>query len=314
MPKDARMSAVKTLFSRLYLTLPLCLGLSACSSGPGEEEFAPQILAIYSDIIHRHPSFYEKWPERTQRSIDFHFSINISDPQGIGDILKVDVRDLNDNVYWNMFDAREVNPWSRCFRGAGVFECRFYPGNHPDYANLKNLEVVVQDLSGYTRRQRFNHLLADGDQPDQQSFVYSAQYSGSTENGYPALRLMTSADNDLVFESSPGSQSFHVEFTVDDHRATHYSVDFYDDTDAANYVGSVPQNAPSISSKAFVVGQTLVNDIPWSEIEFEDGFSVADIKHMHITLYDSPIPWIINGNDEGLWFNHLSTSEMVSLP
>ena len=308
------MAAVKSVVSSLLFTAPLCLGLSACSSGPGEDEFAPQILSVYSDIIHRHPSFYAKWPDRPQRSIDFHFSVNVTDPQGIGDIYKVYVRDLNEGYAWSLFDANEVNPWSECYRGAGVFECRRYPGNHVDYANLKNLEVVVQDRSGYTRRKKFSHLLADGAQPDSERFVYSSQFTGDITDGYPALQAMTLAENNLDFSADPGTQSFHVEFTVTDSRASHYALDFYDATDTANYLGSVPLDSSSLASHPIVLGQTTVVDVPWSEIEFENGYSVEDIKHLHITLYDTPIPWIINDKNEGHWFNQVATSQVVSLP
>lgn len=303
----------KSFVSSLLFTATLCMGLSACSSGPGEDKFAPEILAVYSNIIHRHPSFYAKWPERTQRSIDFYFSVNVSDPQGIGDILNVYVRDMNENYVWTLFDASQANPWKDCYRGAGVFECRLYPENHLDYTNLKNLEVVVKDRRGYTRRQGFSHLLADGEQPDTERFVYSSQFTGNTTNGYPALGVMTILDNHMVFTANPGTQSFHVEFTVTDSRASNYSLDFYDDTDDANYLGSAPVNSGSIESQPIVFGQTTVIDIPWSEIDFESVYSVEDIKQMHITLYDNPIPWIINNKDEGEWYNHLATSQVIAL-
>lgn len=309
------MSALKTLLLPLSLTVLLCLGLSACSSGPGEEEFAPQILAVYSDIVHRHPSFYEKWPNNPQRSIDFTFSINVSDPQGIENILSVYVTDLNDNYHWSLFDANEANPWTRCFRGAGVFECRFYAAIHPDYSNLQNFEVVVQDLSGYTRRKAFNFLLADGEQPDLETFVYSEQFKGGTNNGYEALDVMTIEDNAMVFTADAGTQSFHIEFEVSDARAKEYALDFYDTASPANYIGSVKLDSTIIQDHPIDPNlSTVAVDIPWDEINFEDGFSVDDIKRLHINLYDNPIPWVINNSDAGLWFNHQATSQSISLP
>ena len=305
------MSAVKTLLSPLILTVPLWLGLSACSSGPGEDKFAPEINEIYTDIAHRHPSFYAKWPDDRQATIDFTFLISVSDPQGVGDLFKLQVIDLNDSRTYTLFHANENNPYSNCYQGAGIFECRFARGTQFDYSNLKNFEVVIQDLSGYTRRKTFNLLLADGAQPEQESFVYSAEFTRDKTNGYAALEAMTIEDNGMLFATD--DQSFHIEFVAKDSRAKHYSLDFYDNESPANHVGFVPLNSNSITGNPITTGETTTLELHWSEIDFKGDFSVNDIKNMHITLYDEAIPFVIADSDLGDWFNLQATSQAIPL-
>lgn len=306
------MPALKSLLSSLFIA-PLCLALSACSSGPGEEEFAPQINEIYSSVAHRHPSFYEKWPTDIQSTIDLRFSVSISDPQGIGDLLLVYVRDINGSITYPLFDAKFNNPFSFCYSGAGIFECPFPTKAPYNSANLKNFEVVVQDRNGYIRRKPFNLLLAGGEQPEQETFVYSDTYTEDTTNGYAALEVLTIEDNGMVFTADPGTQSFHIEFETFDSRAKYYSLDFYDNEVNVSAVGSASQLSSTIQSHPIVIGQKTVLDLPWSEINFNDGFSVDNIKHLHISLYDSPISWDITDINIGLWFNHMATSEEISL-
>lgn len=307
------MSAVKTLLSPLLLTVPLCLGLSACSSGPGEEEFAPQILAVNSAIFHRHPSFYAHTPDIAQRTIDIRISVNVSDPQGIEDLLKIYVIDPTDGRTISLLDANAVNGFSTCYKNNGIFLCHFHSTIHPDHLTLKNFEVVVQDLSGYTRRKTFNFLLTGGEQPEEEIFAYSAKYTGDTTNGYPALEAMTIQDNAMFFTADAGTQSFHIEFETKDDRAKEYSIGFFDAELPSNLLGSANMNSASIVSNPIIFGQPTTVDIPWSEIDFEDGYSVADIKRLHINLYDNPIPWVINNSEAGSWYNHLATSQSISL-
>ncbi len=306
------MAAKPFLFNLSFMVL-LGAFLSACSSGPGEEKFAPKILSVYTDVIHTHPSFYEKWPTSELRTLEFTLSLDIEDPQGLSDILKVYIKDLNEDWSWGLFSANDASPYNRCYKESGNFTCQFFLGERPDYLNIHNLEIVVQDKSGYTDTQRISFRLAGGEQADGQRFIYSAEYTGDTTGGYPALEAMTIADNALLFTADSGTQSFHIEFATSDVRAKEYSLVFYDNTSNPNIVGHALLNTSSIQSHPIIPGQTTTLELPWSEITFYSGFAADDITAMDITLFDNPIPWVVNDINKGIWFNHLATSELVQL-
>jgi len=294
-----------------FIIFSLFFILTACSGGSSPSD-SPKIGEIYTDIYHEHSSFYDKWNMTPNRTIRFTVSVNITDPQGVENLKDVYIEDQN-NWYWNLLGGPDNLSLDECYYESNdIFKCRFYSSSQLDSIMLKNWELVAEDIQGNVTRKSFNFLLPGGDQLDDELFVYSSEYTGSTGEGVLALEAMSITNNNMVFTSSPGTQSFHIEFETTDNRAKHYGFAFYEGSSELDYIGDTCLCSPSIESKPITLGQKVTMDLPWSEIDFDQGYDASDIQGLHIKLYDSPVDWgITNGTDS--WFNYISHSEFITL-
>jgi len=281
--------------------------LTGCSGSESSDSL--KVGNISTDIVHYHPSFYGKWDVTPNSSIRFTVSVSISDSKGTDNLSDLYFHDKVNDRYFDMLGGPDNITKEECYYSDfDVFECRYYSSINLDRVNLSNWEVVVENKQGESSRKDFEFLLPSGDLVDDEQFVYSSIYNGSTKNGITALEVMTTANNGLVFSSNPGLQSFHIEFSNTDNRAAHYSFIFYKNTADIRYIAKAILDSPSIESMPMIQGQKTSIDIPWSEITLLDNATINDINGLHIKLFDEPIEWL---NDE-LWFNYISYSEFIT--
>lgn len=304
-----------------FVFFSITLAITACSSGPSEDEFAPKIGDIYTDIAHFHPTFYSKWPSQDQRTIAFTVSATVSDPDGLINMKEIYVLDLNSQWKWYLYSSADANPSSRCYKGNNIFECRFYSTDREDYVGLKGYELVAVDLHGYATSKSFELKLPAGELAVDETFVYSDEFWNGPNNsidgvGIAGLEVMTIANNDMVFTSDLADKDkiIHVEFESKDDRnlVQNYAFALYDNSDEPKLVGEVRFNSLSIKNKPIVLGEKTIVDIPLTEIEFADGFTANDIDGLHVVLLDAPTTWT-QGDVAGKWFNYLGYSEFITL-
>jgi len=292
----------------LAFLFTLAFLLTGCSSsGPSD---SLKIGSIFTDIVHYHPSFYGKWDVTPNSSIRFTVSVSISDTQGTDNLSDLYFHDKTNDRYFDMLGGPDNLTKEECYYPEfNIFECRYYSSIDINRVNLANWEVVVENKQGKVNRKDFEFLLPGGDQINDEHFVYSRVYNGSTNNGIAALEAMSTINNGLLFSSNPSLQSFHIEFDNTDNRATHYSFDFYNATANISYIAKTRPDSPSIESMPIIENQKTSIDIPWSEITLYDNNTINDINGLHIKLYDEPIEWL----SDDLWFNFISYSEFLTL-
>lgn len=286
--------------------------ISACSSGPSEEEFSPRIGDIFTDIINRHPSYFSKSASDSFQTIEFTVSVNVTDPDGLSDLQDVYIHDSTNNWYWSLLNSNDAQPWSKCHQGDGLFSCYFYSSNYLHDIKLKGYEIVAVDLRGYTTRKSFEFRLPGGEIVDDEVFVFSESFTGDTVQGIPALETMNIIDNEMAFSLDSGSQVLHLEFSSHDNRAQEYSLELFDGSEIPKLIGTVSYSKSSIVSTPIIFGQKTIVDIPFSEITFVDGFGSTHINGLHVILYDEPVEWTqVSGSS--LWSNYVGFSEFISL-
>lgn len=286
--------------------------MAGCSSGPSESEFAPKIGQIETTITHTHPSAHQHLTSAEQRTISFTIRVSITDPDGLGDITTVYIRDKSHNSYWILKDHSELNENADCIQSDEIITCTFYSSERPDEIELSGYELVAADLHTYQTSKEFEFKLPAGDLIDNEEFVYSATYTGGTPNGIPALEAMNEVDNALVFNVDFDAEIMHVKFETTDDRAKHYGISLYDSTADKSLVGKVVYDSVAISNNPIVFGEKTILDIPFSNISFETGYDQEDIYGAHIVLLDTPVD-----SDqlevESKWFNYSGFSELLTL-
>lgn len=293
------------LFTLIFL-LAACSGGSSSSNDTG----TLKIGDVFTDIWHQHQSFYDKWGIEPNIGIRFIVSVQVTVPNGLANLKELYFRDKISGRYWPLLGGPDELTQEECYiEYKDIYECMFYDEISLNRINLKNWEVVAETKQGEVSSKDVEFLLPGGESVDDEQFVYSSMYVGSTLNGVAALETMTIAENEIIFSSNPGSQSFHIEFENMDDRAKRYGFYFYDGTENINNIGEAKANSPSIQSMPIIQGQKTVIDIPWSEIHMYANTRVADINGLHIILYDEPMDWV----SDRTWFNHISLSEFIAL-
>jgi hypothetical protein len=294
-----------------FLILSSIFILTACTSGPSEDEFAPEIGDIYSTIIHYHPNFYSDLLSEDPRTIEFIISVSVTDPDGSDDITDIYLYDKNNNINRYFLRSSVLSSKYDCSKPAGdLLECSFYSSDQPDNIDLSGYEIVAVDRHGYSSNKSFEFKLPAGVEVEDQEFVYSDVFSGGTNNGIAGLEVMTIADNDMVF--SLDEVELHVEFTSEDPRVREYALELYDDATPPKFIGEVAFDTIVIQANEISSGvQTLVN-IPLSQINFIDGNIASNISGLHIVLFDqSTVSTQLEVQSE--WFNYRGYSEFITL-
>ena len=249
-----------------FIFLGLTLILSACTSGPSEDEFSPKIGEIDTSITHYHPSAYSHKPADEQRTIGFIARVSITDPDGLGDITNIYIYDKNNDSYFILKDKSKLNADADCFQVQEIIECSFYSKAHPDDMNLTGYELVAVDFHGYSSRKSFQFKLPAGAAVDTEEFVYSDEFQGGTPNGIEGLEVMTIDNNDMVFTLD--DQKLHIEFVSNDDRVQEYGVSLYNAESEA--IGEVAFDSAAIKAARVVPGAPTSVDIPLNQIEYED--------------------------------------------
>ena len=312
---------------KIFFVLMLSFLMVGCSSSGDDASrakarFLPEIGEIKTTILHSHPTFHSKWGISPSRNIRFAVSVEVSEPQGLDNLENVYVTEVTDGFSWSFFGGKVSIPLDECYKAAfGTFECVFYSSTRLDTILLKDWELVAEDVNGNSQTKAFKFRLPGGDLPSDEEpvglpspdrFVYSAEYGGSSIGGIAGLEAMTVDDNNLLFTSNLGTQTFRVEFETTDNRAAYYELAFYDQPsingDPPEYVGSAPFDSLSISSTPIALGLPVELDLNWFEIDFEDGYDATDVDGLHIKLLDAPSA---GGSLNG--FTHVSYSEFVTL-
>ena len=291
--------------------------LSACGGSSKNSEdvninTAPEISSIYTDIIHYHPSFWEKWNILPTRGIQITFSFRVDDPDGLSDIDDIYVRNyVNDDDY-DIYSGPNNVPLEKFYNSRlNKFEGTFYTYGSLDRVDLRNWVVVASDKSGNVTERQFEFSLSNYELVSHSDYVYSDQYSSPGSNGVAAMEAMTISDNNLALESNAGTQSFNIKFQTNDDRASHYAIAFYGSAPNYQYLGWANPISPSIVSTSIVTGELTSLDLPWSEIYFIDGAQPIHVNGVHVILYNEPI-----GNDfieNHTWYSFLAYSEYFTL-
>ena len=302
-------------FVRLSLLFCFFSMLAACTSGPSEDEFAPKIGEINTRIMHFHPSAYEHKPETERRTIGFIIRASVTDPDGLGNITEVYIKDSNhDPVRYRILKNNStLNEDADCKQTDEVIECSFYYSDFPDEMPLTGYELVAVDLHTYKSSKAFEFKLPAGEEVELEEFVYSDSYLGGAPNGIAGLEVMSITGSNMLFTLDDLDEGpLHLEFEVTDSRAVKYGVSLYDNTEARNLVGQIPYNAPSIQAAQIVEDGITSVDIPLTEIDFEDGFNVSDIYGLHVVLFDQPVA-SSQLEVQSNWFNYSGYSEFITL-
>jgi len=293
----------------------LSLSLGACVSNEGGDQ-DPTIGEVQTNIIHYHPSYAAKWPDGAQRTIDYTFALQANDPQGLDDILHLWAVDTYTAlgqyhaIVGGSVQFYPVDVWYQAdFQG---FERRVYNLFSLDRVNLKTWHIESIDHDGNNTQRSFEFTLPDGEPLVDQQYVYSSTYENPTENGVAALEAMTIADNGLSIIADEASESYTIEFTVSDDRAKNYALWFYDNAESPVEIGVVDQLSLSITSSPIVLGEKTTLQLPWSEIQLKDGYSIEDVFGVHVVLKDEPVAFKFLVNE--LWSTYYGVSEYLVLP
>tara|TARA_R110002167_G_scaffold58959_7_gene166970 strand:+ start:1656 stop:2567 length:912 start_codon:yes stop_codon:yes gene_type:complete len=296
-----------------FIFFGLTLILSACSSGPSEEEFSPKIGDIDTSIIHYHTSVYSNELIEEQRTIGFIIRVKVTDPDGLGDITSIYIYDKTNDSYFILKDKSELNPKADCFQIQEIIECSFYSKDHPDEMNLTGYELVAVDFHGYVSRKTFEFKLPAGGVVGDEETVCSDELFCGPPLGVKGLEVMTIDNNDMIFTFD--GQDLHIEFVSkdDDDKVKEYGLSIYDDSSIPVLVGEVSFDSLAIKAAPIVTQVKTEVDIPFTQIEFEDGFDKSDIYGLHVVLFDKATTSTLQSTT-GRWFNYYGFSEFITLP
>ena len=301
----------------LIKLIALTLLLSACGGSSTTPEdattnTAPEISSIYTDIIHYHPSFWEKWETSPTKGIQITFSFRVDDPDGLSDIDDIYVRNYVNNDDYDIYSGPNNVPLERFYNSRfNTFEGTFYTFGSLDRVDLRNWVVVASDKNGNITEREFEFSLSDYELAPDSDYVYSDQYSSPDYNGVAAMDAMTISENNLALESNIGTQSFNIKFQTNDDRASHYAITFYGSAPDYKYLGWANQISPSIVSTSIVTGEQTSLDLPWSEIYFIEDAQPIDVNGVHVILFNEPIEK--DFIEDYIWYSFLAYSEYFTL-
>jgi hypothetical protein len=284
--------------------------ISACSSGPGEDEFAPKIGDIDTVITHHYSNNSEEY------TLSFTVRARISDPDGLDDITGVYVYDRNneDNTdrYRILKDRSELSSATDCFQEMEIIECTFYPKEQLHDLELDGYELVAVDRHSYSSRKAFEFKLPAGVEVTNEKFVYSDMSVNNNEDfGVPALEVMTIADNNLEFVLDTQTESLQIEFTSkNDVRVKEYAISIYDDSSEPVLISTIKFDSEIIQTAEVVSGNPTVLNIPTENLEIKESYTALDIGGLYITLLDQPSTSTLQ-EVSGNWFNYKGISEFV---
>lgn len=299
-----------------FIFLGITLILSACSSGPGIDEFAPKIGEISTTISHH----YSEDPQ-DEYTISFIIRANVTDPDGLDDITGIYVVDKNnegnDDHFRILKDKSELSSTTDCFQDREIIECSFYPKELDNLhdLNLAEYELVAVDRHNYSSRKSFKFKLPDGIKATTEEFVYSESSSRDKESGIAALEVMTVADNNLKFVLDTVEESLQIDFTSNDARASNYAIALYDDSDVPKLIGNIRFDSQIIQKATIKFEEPTVLAVPGEtviESLLEEGYTFLDIGGLKITLLDLPTTSSLQEVTNS-WFNYQGVSEFVPI-
>lgn len=306
-----------------FAALMCCAVLLGCSSDDSDKSAEvtlglPYIGIVRADVVHYHPSFWEKWNE-TPVDLKMNFGIEVSHPGTLSELGYIGVYNSIADWGWDILGGSDNISFSDSYSDIhGSFRRNVFYANSPDRIELEGYEVNVFDSKGNRSTKRFDLSGFNGGSLDGKEYVYSAEYclppySEETEcepptfRGMKAMEAMTIERNQLSIESDSGSQSFTIAFTHRDSRAREYGIAFYGAGTAYQPLGNIVMDTPSIDSTPLISGRTTILNLPFSEILQENSEiqNIEEIGGIHIVLFDE----FIDG-----WSSYLGFSEFVTLP
>ncbi|KZZ63390.1 MAG: hypothetical protein MK096_14520 [Oleiphilaceae bacterium] len=300
---------------RVAVSVVIAFMVSACGGGSSGEssnivnsetlQGAPVIGRILTDVRSFSKSYGGTRHVGEVETVTFSVNAEVTDPQGFDDIDTIYLH-KNDELDWR-WDIYNGGYRSYCeIENTHVFECYFYDANSLHRIDLSDWELVVEDNSGNISAKRFDFNLPGGNEPNFERFIYSEYYTGPTELGVPTMPSLRECHDAFVF-SRESTQSYEFRFTVNDHRVKEYAIELWGFDGVWSYIGYVPINSPSISSKPVIHGIETRVFIPFSEMIINEGYTSSDVDAFHIVLFDD----FIEISPNYFWNNHLSVSEML---
>jgi len=304
---------LKQLGYPIYFFLYLCLSACESNEGPISSQNAPVIGQIQTNITHYHPSYFDKWDDEIKRTIDYSFAVKMSDPQGLGNIYHLLAMDTAREEYHALLGGElefyTLSDWYQdYFKG---FERTVYNIYSPDRVNLKNWSMYAVDRQNNQTTRDFEFTLPDGEPVLDEQYVYSSIYENPDIEGIPGLEAMSISENSLSIVSNLETESYTIEFEVSDARAKNYALWFFNSGINPDEIGTVDQFSSSIVSNPIVLGQKVSMQLPWSEIQIKQNYSVEDVFGVHIVLLDEPVEFKFLEHE--LRSSYLGVSEYLTL-
>lgn len=311
-------ASIKLLLAGLVVVILSACGSSGSSSQGIVDSSAPQFSEVQVDIIHYHPSFWQKWSSSPERGVQITFEFQVTDPDGLSDIAEVYVLNLQTDDYYEIYGGPNNVPLESHYNSlSNSFSARFYTwlgpegGSIKEFVTLTDWVVIAVDAEGNITEQEFEFTLPDHALALEEHYVYSDLYTSPDYFGIPALEAMSISDNRLSLENQIDTQSFNIQFRTKDYRAMEYVIEFYGTAPDYPYLGTVSTKSPSLVSTPIVTGMLTNVDLPYSEIGFIDGAQSSDVGGIHIVLLNEPVDHAFNENL--IWYSYMSFSEFVPL-
>lgn len=306
-------------------------GFSGCSkstnsnsnavSSDTETGTAPVIGELLTDIRHHIPNYVGA------PTIKFTVSVDITDPdgsteqKGSKDLDYIYVEQMAEGRTWTLLDPESYGENRRdCRTGldSNVFECTFWTADKLHSISLHNWRIIAADKSGNKTSKQFQLLLPDGQIAEPYQKVHSTSFTGDKTLAVPALEALRVADNNMTFTSNNISRSYHFEFTATDARIKNYGIDLYASDDSGSqrkFAAWIEPKSSSIVSTPIVATLNTILDIPWSEIDFQNGTAPEGVIAAQIVVFDE-VPKSDEEEPSGRykdWVNYVGVSEFILL-
>lgn len=299
--------------SRVLGLLVVLLLITACNSGPSEEEFSPKIGDINTAILQLRTGSSTEDPATDDVALGFSFVAKITDPDGVGDIDSIRVRHEESGLTFTVLSVSGLN--EGCSYFSNLFNCSFRMSEEIETFSLSGFEVIAVDIRRYTTTKSFDLKSLTGDELNDETFAYSEKYSGDTVFGIEALEAMSVENNDIEVSLDNDSEMLNVEFETTDSRADTYYLSLSSRMGDTKFrqIGLVPASNSDIQNSPIIFGHKTVVSIDYDDIQFSsDDYSVEDIEGITIVLGDEPVE-SSTGLGGGLWSNYTGLSERYLL-
>lgn len=281
------------------------LFINACSGGSGTGS-SRSIDEVFTDIFHYHPSYFEKYGEYDEATIEYSFLFKASASDTIE---RLYLEDTANDRYYDVIDLNYgLLPGRFYDEYYDAFYLTAYSSVSPHRVNLNGWQAVMHDASGSTERP-FNFTYPVN--ANEYSYVYGSEYINVTSAGIPAMEAMTTQDNSLSFTKDNTTNTLNIEFLTTDIRADDFVLWLYNSDTKPLFLAQLNQLNNKSIANALVRPNTLTSiSIPLSEIA-SLGVNISEIYGIHLVLYNKPIN--IKYSDDNSWITFLGVSEYLTL-
>jgi len=275
---------------------------------------SPSISSINTKVSQVHPTYWTKAGETADLELLVSVEFQVFDLAGTSNTGNLELVDNHNSKTFSLVSrSLKSDSLGAYYRSnEDVFNATFLQPTDLDRVELESWQINVTDLQGDDNYREFDFRLVDGEEVNDELFVYSDSYTDSITNGVQALEVMTVADNSLSIASDFDDQMFTIGFEVTDPRVKNYAIWLHvDETDIAPDA-FVDFDSLSISDTPIVSGGLTTLILPWSEIELlVENIEVSAISGAHIVLGDESTDSELI--EDGYWLNYEGVSEYFTI-